>query len=346
MMIRHQRSALLLALGVFFAALPAEIHAQTSTTKVLVFTETAGFNHGNQINAGLSMFTDLAATGGFDVDFASDSTGFFNAITLAEYAAVVFLNTTGDVLNNGEQTAFEDYIAAGGGYLGIHSATDTEYGWPFYGTLVGAWFSNHPPGTTSAQLNTVDNTHPSTLHLPATFGWTDEWYNFQTNPANDTGITVLVTIDETTYTGGTMGDPHPISWSRDPATGGRSWYTAMGHNVSTYSEPFFRDHVLGGLEWVMNLSGTPTFRRGDINGDNQVDLSDAISGLGVLFRGTSAVDCEDARDTNDDGQFDISDAIRILSLLFGGSPPLPPPGTSCGVDPTMDGLGCLSVSCP
>ena len=119
MMIRHQRSALLLALGVFFAALPAEIHAQTSTTKVLVFTETAGFNHGNQINAGLSMFTDLAATGGFDVDFASDSTGFFNAITFAEYAAVVFLNTTGDVLNNGEQTAFEDY--RGGRGLPRHS---------------------------------------------------------------------------------------------------------------------------------------------------------------------------------------------------------------------------------
>ena len=314
--------------------------------QVLVFHETAGFNHGSQITAGLAMFTSLAASHGFVVEAAAESTGFFTPTALAEYAAVVFLNTTGDVLDNSEQAAFEGFVALGGGYLGIHSATDTEYGWPFYGAHVGAWFSNHPPGTVPAQLTTIDATHPSTELLPTQFSWTDEWYNFQSNPANDPSVIVLVTIDETTYSGGTMGIPHPISWCREPSNGGRSWYTAMGHNVSTYSQTFFRDHILGGLEWVMNTSPEEAFVRGDGNGDGQVNVADAIFTLGILFTGVAATDCADARDANDDGQVDISDPVGTLVMLFGGGSSLPPPGSVCGIDPTLDLLDCPVSGCP
>ncbi|MEM7263875.1 MAG: ThuA domain-containing protein, partial [Planctomycetota bacterium] len=137
-----------------------------TSPRVLVFSETAGFNHASQITAGNGLFTTLASQEGFEAVLTDDSSGLFVPSELATFDAVVFLNTTGNVLNASEEAAFEDYIANGGVYLGVHSATDTEYGWPFYGDLVGARFSNHPPGTSSATLDVVDATHPSTAPLP------------------------------------------------------------------------------------------------------------------------------------------------------------------------------------
>ena len=223
--------------------------------RVLVFHETAGFTHGSQITAGIQMIQELGVSNGFDVDVAPDSSAF-TAASLAQYGAVVFLNTTGDVLDATEQAAFEQYVQAGGGFVGIHSAADTEYAWPFYGQLMGAWFLQHPPGTHLATLNVVDGAHESSEHLARSFEHTDEWYDFQTNPANDPSIGILLLVDETTYSGGTMGAPHPVAWYHE-FQGGRAWYTALGHNVATYTAPFFREHVLGGILWASELTRDP-----------------------------------------------------------------------------------------
>ncbi len=208
--------------------------------RVLVFTKTAGFRH-TSIPNGVQMVNELGAEHCFAVEHTEDSTQF-SAENLARFRVVIFLCTTGDILNNEQQTAFEAYIGDGGGWVGVHSASDTEYSWPFYGQLLGAYFSSHPQPQT-AQIDIEDADHPSTETLPDPWTRFDEWYNFQTNPRPL--VRVLATLNESTYSGGTMGDDHPIIWCREFA-GGRSWYTAGGHTEASYAEPHFRRHVLGG----------------------------------------------------------------------------------------------------
>src|SRR5690606_32243636 len=109
-----------------------------------------------------------------------------------------------------QKAAFERFIQNGGGFVGIHSATDTEYGWAWYGELVGAYFADHPAIST-ATLILEDSTHPSAKTLPETWEHRDEWYNFHSNPREN--VNVILSVDESTYEGGTMGGDHPISWA-------------------------------------------------------------------------------------------------------------------------------------
>ncbi len=218
---------------------------------ILVYSETAGFRHAS-ISAGIAAIQLLGTQNGFTVD-ATENSADFNDANLAQYGAVVFLNTTGDVLNTTEQTAFENFIRSGGGYVGIHSAADTEYDWAWYGDLVGAYFQSHP-AIQEATIKVADIVHPSTETLPRRWTRTDEWYNYQANPRGD--VHVLATLDENTYTGGEDGFDHPISWCHN-YDGGRSWYTGLGHTSDTFSEPLFLDHLLGGILWAA----------GDVEGD-------------------------------------------------------------------------------
>jgi type 1 glutamine amidotransferase len=209
--------------------------------RILVFSKTAGFRH-DSIPDGISAIRALGSRHGFAVDATEDSSAFDDA-TLTAYDAVVFLCTTGDVLDDGQQAAFERYIRSGKGFVGVHSATDTEYDWTWYGGLVGAYFSDHP-AIQPASLRVVDRVHPSTRGLPATWNRADEWYNFRSNPRDH--VHVLATLNETMYTGGSMGADHPIAWCQF-YDGGRAWYTAGGHTRESYSEPLFLEHLLGGI---------------------------------------------------------------------------------------------------
>jgi len=214
---------------------------------VLVFTKTAGFRH-ESIPAGIRAIKSLGDEQHFRVDSSEDAAAFTDA-NLARYQVIVFLNTTGDILDLNQQAAFERFIQRGGGFVGIHSATDTEYDWEWYGRLVGAYFDSHPSIQT-ATVKVVDATHLSTVQLPDTWSRNDEWYNFRADPSPH--VRVLVQVDEMTYTGGTMGKNHPISWYHE-YDGGRGWYTAMGHTTESYSEPFFLRHVSGGLRWAASI---------------------------------------------------------------------------------------------
>ncbi|MFF0569498.1 ThuA domain-containing protein [Streptomyces sp. NPDC004041] len=212
--------------------------------RVLVFSKTAGFRH-DSIPAGIEALKEI----GEDTDITVDSTesaAQFTTSNLARYDAVAFLSTTGDVLNADQQKAFENYVANGGGYVGIHAAADTEYDWEFYGGLVGAYFDSHPQ-IQPATVRVEDHDHPATDHLDEEWERTDEWYNYRTNPRDK--AKVLATLDETTYTGGNMKGDHPISWCQT-YQGGRSFYTGLGHTKESYAEPAFRSHVLGGLRYA------------------------------------------------------------------------------------------------
>jgi cytochrome c len=221
--------------------------ASSEDFRVLVFTKTSGFRH-DSIPNGIALVQALGAAHGFRVDASEDASRFTHK-GLVPYRAVIFLNTTGEVLNNRQQAAFEAYIRRGGGWVGVHSAADTEYAWPFYGTLLGggAWFKSHPP-IQAARLLVENATHPSTRHYPASFPFTDEWYNFRSNPRGR--VQVLLAIDETSYDPGSdgMGD-HPIAWFHFVGRG-RAWYTNLGHRSETYSDPSYAQHLLGGILWA------------------------------------------------------------------------------------------------
>lgn len=231
----------------FIAVLFVACNHTSDSPRILVFSKTAGWYH-ESIPDGIAAIQQLGAENGFAVDTTKDA-GFFTADRLKQYDAVVFLSTTGDVLNEDQQKAFEQYIQSGGGYAGIHAAADTEYEWPWYNKLVGAYFLNHPndPNVREAVIDVIDPTHASTHMLPSRWKRTDEWYNYKSiNPA----IHWVATLDEKTYEGGVHGDQHPIAWYHNYA-GGRAFYTGGGHTKESFKEPLFLKHLLGGIQYAM-----------------------------------------------------------------------------------------------
>jgi type 1 glutamine amidotransferase len=212
--------------------------------KVLIFSKTAGFHH-ESIAVGIPAIIKLGQENNFDVDTTTNSAKFTTE-NLKQYAAVIFLSTTGDVLNDEQQKAFEQYIHSGGGFVGVHAATDTEYSWPWYGDLVGAYFKSHPKQQ-EATLHVVDRKFIATRHLPEEWKRFDEWYNYKYIAK---GLHVLITIDEKSYTGGENGDYHPMAWYHE-YDGGRAFYTELGHTNESYADPLYLKHLLGGIQYAI-----------------------------------------------------------------------------------------------
>jgi type 1 glutamine amidotransferase len=231
---------LFLVAAVWLMAIPA------FSKSVLIFSKTAGFHH-NSIAVAIPAIIKLGQENGFSVDTTTNS-ALFTESNLKQYDAVIFLSTTGDVLNNEQQDAFKKYIESGKGFVGVHAATDTEYDWPWYGDLVGAYFSKHPKQQ-QATLHVVDRKFIATKHLPETWSRFDEWYNFKYIAK---GLHVLITIDEKSYEGGENGDNHPMSWYHD-YDGGRAFYTELGHTEESYSDPLYLKHLLGGIKYAAKI---------------------------------------------------------------------------------------------
>jgi type 1 glutamine amidotransferase len=233
-----------------FALLPLVMIASLSFTaikkkpRVLVFSKTKGYHHAS-ITVGAPAIYKLGQENGFDVDTTSDAS-VFTKKGLKKYAAVVFLSTTGDVLDDQQQQAFENFIRSGKGYVGIHAAADTEYDWPWYNQLAGAYFKSHPKQQ-EASLKIVDAANPATSQLPNPWKRKDEWYNYK---SIQNGLHVLINLDEKSYTGGENGDLHPIAWYHD-FDGGRSFYTGLGHTDESYTDPLFLGHLLGGIKYAI-----------------------------------------------------------------------------------------------
>lgn len=214
--------------------------------KVLVFCKTAGYHH-ESIAAGVVAIKKLGAENNFDVDSTTDSRKFTYA-NLKQYAAIIFLSTTHDVLDEAQQAAFKKYIEAGGGFAGIHAATDCEYNWQWYGNLVGAYFDSHP-AQQDAIIDVQDTTNIATKHLPRQWKRFDEWYNFKWIEPN---LHVLLTIDESSYTGGKNPGFHPMAWYHS-YDGGRAFYTELGHTNESYADPLYLQHLLGGIKYAMGV---------------------------------------------------------------------------------------------
>ena len=241
-----KRYSIPLALIVLVVAAYFYLTRDQREIKVLVFSKTTSFRH-ESIGVGKEAILALGKKHDFVVDTTENSEQFAEQ-TLKNYNVIVFLNTTGDVLNDAQQLEMNRWIQAGGGFVGIHAAADTEYDWPWYGELVGAYFNGHPsdPNVRDASVLVLDKTHLSTTHLPDTWQRTDEWYNYKDISPE---INILLNLDEKSYEGGTNGDNHPIAWYRD-FDGGRTWYTGLGHTDESYADEYFLKMLWGGIQYA------------------------------------------------------------------------------------------------
>lgn len=217
---------------------------QSQSDKVLVFSKTEGFRH-ESIEAGVTALIKLGEENNFKVT-ATEDANYFNADTLKNYDAVIFLNTTGNIFNKEQEASFKSFIQSGGGFVGIHAATDTEYDWPWYGKFIGAYFDSHPEQQ-QATIEIVDSNHLATKNIPKKWSHFDEWYNFKNISTN---INVLANLDESSYKDGKNGDHHPIAWYQE-FDGGKMFYTGLGHTDEAYSDVTFLAHVLGGIQYVL-----------------------------------------------------------------------------------------------
>lgn len=209
--------------------------------RVLVFTRTLGYRH-DSIPDGVRALRTLAEADGLVVRHTEDPSVFVDDV-LGEHDVVVWLSTSGDVLDHEQRAAFARWLAAGGAFAGIHSASACEDSWAEYEDIVGARFTGHPDVQT-ASVRVEDPGHPSTAALPALWRHRDEWYDFSRNPRDR--VRVLLSVDESTYDGGSMGTDHPLAWSSTYGSG-RTWYTALGHEPEAYVDPVFLAHLGGGL---------------------------------------------------------------------------------------------------
>ena len=213
--------------------------------RVLVFSKTVGFYH-TSIPKGIEAIQKLGIENGFEVDTTKNA-ALFQEDSLEKYAAVIFLNTTGNVLDYRQEAAFERYIQSGGGFMGVHAASDTEYDWHWYGKLVGGYFASHPRPQEAKFIIKDKNFGATSFFTDTVWQRTDELYNFKMlNP----DVHVLMTIDESSYEGGTNGANHPMSWYHE-YDGGRAFFTALGHTDESYEEENYLKHLLGGIQYAI-----------------------------------------------------------------------------------------------
>jgi type 1 glutamine amidotransferase len=229
------------------------VSAQQKQFKALLVTTTRGWHH-ESIHSGVLALQQLGVKNFFDVVLWEDPNGFTDQY-LSQFQVVIFLNTTGDIFDSTQQKVMERFIRSGKGYVGIHSASDTEYDWDWYTKLVGRMFKIHPVIQT-AKVKVLDNSFPGLQGFADGKLWTDEWYEF--GPEKISGLNYILSVDESTYnpktqwkdrSGEGMGAMHPISWYHN-YDGGRSFYTALGHLPTNFSDPVFLNHLYAGILWT------------------------------------------------------------------------------------------------
>ena len=310
---------------------PVTSAVKAAPYKVLVVGKTLGFRH-SHIEDTTDAVIKLGQENGFTVDVWDDkqptltlpTTPFTSAANLSQYATIIFASNVDGTnnqdpakprtLDDAELAAFQDYIRGGGGFVGMHAATDAMHAVPWYGQLTGggARFRNHP-AQQQATMRVESPTHPSTVMLPKEWSRFDEWYNFTSNPRDS--VHVLVTLDESTYTGGRMGADHPIAWCHN-FEGGRSWYEGAGHVDSSYTDPLFVDHLLGGIEWTAGVveggGNCVTFK--EVNGLNDT-AGDAGSVRAATLSSDVATYLADAEVAQDEGRH--AAAAQILKQAKG-----------------------------
>ena len=246
------RLPLLLLFAVFsLAPASASARVRAAPGAILIYSGTTGYRH-DSIPAAIQAVTSIAKRIGLAA-VSSEDPAVFSTESLKRFQVIVLLSCTTDPKNPASEwlvgdrrTALQQFVHRGGGIVAIHAAADSHYNWPWYGHLIGAHFARHPQGTPTGEVHVVDRSHPATAGLTPTLRRTDEWYYFDDY---DPTSHLLVTVDPASI-GEKDVNPNPMSWTR-AVDGGRVFYTAMGHNKESYSDPWFLRHIADGLDWVL-----------------------------------------------------------------------------------------------
>lgn len=246
-------SKLLITLLIIQAFVCNTTFAQQKQFKALMVTTTKGWHH-ESLHAGVLAIQKLAEANFYDV-VLMENPGSITDKNLEQFKLIIFLNTTGDVFDTAQQKVMERFIQSGKGFVGIHSASDTEYDWEWYTKLVGRMFHIHPTIQT-AKLTVLDSSFPGLQGFANGKLWTDEWYEF--GPEKTTGLNYVLAVDEASYNpkvqwgqkkGEGMGKLHPMSWYHN-FDGGRAFYTALGHIPTVFSDAAFLNHLNAGILWA------------------------------------------------------------------------------------------------
>lgn len=265
MIVPKLRTLLILLLGTVFLAAPVPAQKfNWKKVKILFYTKNGeGYVHDNIPNS-IQMIRELSQDHGFSVDATEDPT-VFNDENLKQYDVIVFSNTNNNVFDtDGQKVAFMRYIQAGGGFVGIHSASGTERKWRWFKQLLGATFYWHDKFQ-PFEVIVLDEDHPSVKHLPNRWNRAkgDEFYFLKEMGVN---LKIIAVNDIKTLAGenekrlDTFGDVFPSVWCQE-FDGGRSWYTSLGHDKNDYFDPEFRKHILGGIQWAVGDGKARDYRR-------------------------------------------------------------------------------------
>jgi len=224
-----------------------------------MITTTNGWHH-ESIAAAVPAVRGLALKHQFELVWEENIDRMFTEETLSSFDVIMFVLTTGDILNPDQQVLMEKYVRSGKGFVGVHSASDTEYEWPWYNGLVGRMFHIHPAIQT-AEISVINRAFPGVERMPDKFWFTDEYYEFGAETVD--GLNYILTIDEKSYdpvanwgnkSGAGMGEFHPLAWSHE-YEGGRAFYTALGHLPMVWNDDLFLEHLYGGIFWAATGKG-------------------------------------------------------------------------------------------
>jgi type 1 glutamine amidotransferase len=218
---------------------------QNKDINILVFSKTEAFRH-KSIPVGINFLKEMALKNNWKNHFTEDASVFKDSI-LKNYDLIVFLNTSGNILNDTQKAALKQYFARGRGFVGIHAASDTEKEWKWYTEMVGAVFKDHPKVQPASLLINKNSNHPAISTFKEKEIFNDEWYNFL-NPVGK-HVTVLASLDENSYEGNKMNMNHPISWCHI-YDGSKVFYTGLGHTLEIYSDPRFYNHIQQAILWA------------------------------------------------------------------------------------------------
>lgn len=221
---------------------------------VLLYTQHDDW-HSNAIPVAIQAFEDMASEHQFKFDWTQRPNELMEK--LPKYDVLIFMNANADSLNTRHMNVLKTFMNNGGGFVGIHAASDSKKEIPWFDNLIGAKFINHPKYQ-AAIVDVVDENFPATMHLPKRWLRSDEWYNL--NILNLEQLNVVLKVDETSYDYMAgydniplkgMGKTHPIAWYQEYERG-RSFYTALGHKPESYKDKNFLNHIFGGIYWAVN----------------------------------------------------------------------------------------------
>jgi len=251
------------------------------SAKVLYVTQSAGFAHPVLPHSEAVLKRIATETGIFDIAVTRDAETI-NSHGLENYDAVVFF-TTGELpLDQTQQEALLAYVRRGGGFVGVHSATDTFYEWPQYLSLIGGYFDGHP-WHQQVTVSVEDETHPSTRHLGTSFEIYDEIYQHR-NWSRDR-VHVLLSLDVTSVDMTARGikrqdGDFALAWTRQEGAG-RVFYTALGHRPEVWDDTRFQQHLLEGILWAMGSKSNAM----TLAAHNTLSPEEIADGWTLLFDG-------------------------------------------------------------